>query len=278
MEINGKTFVTGLIGYPIKESLSPRMHNSAFKYLNLNFVYIPFSIPHNNLKMFLTTLKMIENIKGVNVTVPYKQKVIKYLDNIDKLSLLSNAINTIVFKNGKAFGYNTDIYGFLESLKSVFQLKGEKAFLLGAGGVGSAIACSIAKEKIKEISVYDMNKKRMYILVDRIRKNFNNIKIKMVSEKNIKEEIKTSSIFINATPIGMNKDDPLVVDISYLNKPIFIFDVVYQRETELIKFAKRKNFPHLDGKLMLLYQGARAFSLWTGKEAPIGIMKKALQI
>lgn len=268
--INGSTKITGIFGYPIKHTLSPAMHNAAFKNLGLNYIYVPFEIKPENLKTAVKSILSL-NIKGVNVTFPYKQKVMKFLDEIDPLAASIGSVNTIVNCDGKLKGYNTDGTGFLKDIKNYgFNPAGKTAVLVGAGGAGRAVACILAANGIKKIYITDRTKKT----AAELSKNISNAEY--IPLENWKSKLNETNILINTTPVGMHDGDKAYISSSEINKNLFIYDVIYNRKTELLIEAQKAKAKAYNGLGMLLYQGATAFELWTNTNAPIEIMRKTL--
>jgi shikimate dehydrogenase len=272
--VGGKTKIVGVIGYPIEHTLSPLMHNKAFEYLGLNYVYAAFSVKPGFLKEAINSLEAL-NICGINVTIPHKENVIKYLDKTDGLAKKIGAVNTIVNLNGDLIGYNTDAYGFLKSLKKRFNPGNKNVFMFGAGGVARAIGYVLLTQRINKIYVTDKDNSKALKLVRRLGTR-NSIYIPHNKDK-IKEVLSGADLFINATPVGMHADDPCVVNPDWLHKNLFIYDVVYNRETQLTRNAKLKKIPYLDGIDMFVNQGAVAFEYWIKKAAPIKVMYKTVK-
>ncbi|OIO73678.1 MAG: shikimate dehydrogenase [Elusimicrobia bacterium CG1_02_37_114] len=272
--ITGKTKVVGVIGYPIEHTFSPIMHNKAFEFLGLDFVYVPFMVKPQHLKMVVDSLRTL-NICGINVTIPYKEKIIKYLDFADDITKNEiGAVNTVVNKNGKFIGYNTDGMGFKESLKKKFNPHSKTVLLLGAGGAAQSIAVHLVHSVVSRIYIYDMVKDKASKLVNKLNKITSPGRVAGLAD-NISNIIEEVDLLINATPVGMNEKDKCVIEPGLLHKNMFVYDIVYNRETQLIKEAKKRKIECLDGIEMFLHQGAFAFQLWTGREAPIEIMRKA---
>jgi len=272
MHITGSTRLIGLFGYPVKHTVSPSMHNAAFRALGLDFVYLPFSVHPKNLKYALKSLHML-NFLGVNVTVPYKQAVMKYLDKITKDAQFIGAVNTILVKNNRLIGYNTDGAGFIKSLAE-YSIKGKTMFLLGAGGAGYAVAIQSAVSGLKRIFIADVEKKR----ADRLVKRVPRAKAKTVGIGNsMKDMLQKADIIVNATPIGLNPKDPISIPAEWIPKERLVYDLVYNpAKTKLLKAAESIGCKTMNGSGMLLYQGAMAFEIWTGGHAPVPIMRKAL--
>ncbi|MCX7793234.1 MAG: shikimate dehydrogenase [Thermodesulfovibrionales bacterium] len=266
MTITGKTKITGLIGYPVEHSLSPLMHNRAFHTLGLDYCYVTFPVEPSRLEDAVKGIRAL-GLKGVNVTVPHKEAVIKFLDSIDDEAAEIGAVNTIVNKEGLLLGYNTDGKGFMASLNENFvTVKGRRVFLVGAGGAAKAVAYYLSKEA-EEVLVYDIDTRKAEALAEGLKKNVK------VSENN--SAIKDADIIINATPLGLKPDDPAPVETSLLRKGQVVCDLIYKK-TKLLKEAELRGCLAIDGLGMLLWQGVFAFELWTGIKPPVEIMRKAL--
>ena len=275
-----ETKVTGLFGYPVEHSLSPAMHNDAFQELGLNYVYLPFSIKPENVKEAVAGVKGL-NIRGVNVTIPHKQAVIPFLDDLSKEAELIGAVNTIVNKEGTLTGHNTDGRGFIRSLREEtdFKAKEGKALLIGAGGAARAIAFQLALNGIKELVITDLDFSKAENLRNEIVENLS-VEVKALKEDKIDSLIEEMDLLVDATPVGMHPEvdvDP-VVSAEMMHSDLIAYDVVYNpRETVLLKAAKEAGAQTVSGLGMLLYQGVIAFEIWTGEEAPVEVMREALE-
>jgi shikimate dehydrogenase len=272
------TKIYGVLGYPAKHSLSPLMHNAAFRAQNINAEYRIFEIKLQDLDYFLSGLDK-ENISGLNITVPYKEKILEFV----KLDLESfylkqiKAVNTIVNKDGIWKGFNTDIPGFLKHLKEQFDPVNKKAAILGAGGAARAVTYALANSAAAEIAVFDMDRLKTKNVVSMIKEIFPNFQIFGVD--NIEQlNLKNKDLLVNATPIGMKESDPCLVSEVMLHKNLFVYDLIYNPpETKLLSLAKKSGAKTSNGLGMLLYQGALSFEHFTGKPAPVEVMKKALE-
>lgn len=258
MNIDSNTKLLGIIGYPIKHSLSPVLHTTLAKNYGLNFVYLAFEILPQRFK-YIKNCILTLNIRGLNVTIPYKEKILPFLDEIDKLAKKIGAVNTVVNKNDKLYGYNTDIYGFIKSLEGE-NLKDEKVLLLGCGGVSKAIVCGLKELEVKKIFVYDIDRNKMIKLKNKFGKIISCIK-NIDEIKNVVEKVK---MIVNATPLGMKEKDPTPLELNLIKKEHIVYDVIYNRETELINYSKKVGCKTIDGTLMFVYQAEQAFFLWTG--------------
>lgn len=267
--ITAKTKITGLLGYPVEHSLSPLMHNKGFKHLEIDYCYAAFPVHPDYLSDALKGLRAL-NFSGVNVTIPHKENVLSYLDEIDDEARFIGAVNTILNKDGILKGFNTDGRGFIRSLSEAgIELAGKKIFILGAGGACRAVSYYLSK-KDGTVKIFDVDKGKRDILVNDLKK----INPHVHSENEL-TEIKNCDIIINATPLGLNPNDPLPFKTSMLDSEKVICDLIYW-DTQLIKKARSIGCTVINGLGMLFWQGVLAFEIWTGKEAPVEIMRKAL--
>ncbi|MDD5491751.1 MAG: shikimate dehydrogenase [bacterium] len=275
--ITGKTRVCGIFGYPIEHSLSPLMHNAAFKELGLDYVYVPVKVAPEDLPAAIKAIRAM-NLIGVNITIPHKETVIPFLDDLSPEAEAIGAVNTIVNCGGRLIGDNTDGKGFIKSLveENNIQLQGKKVVLLGAGGAGRSIGVSLLKNNIQVLYLYDVVEHKRNSLATDLRSISTAKKVKVLGRDELPAAIKETDILINATPAGMKPTDPCVVEPALLTKKLFIYDIVYNCETALLKAAKSKKIKCANGLGMLVNQGAISFELWTGKKAPIAVMRKAL--
>jgi len=270
--INSKTKIAGIFGYPVGHSLSPAMQNAAITRMGLNFVYLPFTVEPKHLKRAVDSIKVL-GIKGVNVTVPHKEKVIQYLDDVSEEAKKIGAVNTIVNSNGVLTGHNTDCCGFTKSLKEHINPCGRSVFMLGCGGAAKAIFYAVLNAGIKEITVADIDERKANKL---LKSGRGHCKINIAGFRDVGNIFESADIFINATPVGMNEKDGSPVEKKYLRKNLFIYDVVYNRPTLLSKYAAATGAKYLNGLDMLVYQGAASFELWFGKKPSLPIMKKTV--
>lgn len=276
MEINGKTQLIVLIGNPVEHSMSPKMHNAAFRKLGLNYVYVAVRVDNNKVKEAIEGIRVF-NIQGANVTVPHKINVMQFLDEIDPVAQNIGAINTILNKDGYLYGTNTDGIGAVRSFEEEkVALEDKKIVMIGAGGVARPISYNFAP-KAKDFVLFDIAESAVQNLVREL-----NSKIKahvrgFKSEPTkIAKELQDADIFINATPIGMHpKENESIISKNSLRKDLTVFDVVYNPlETKLIKESKAIGAKAISGVMMLVYQGVAAFELWTGQKAPVPLMKQ----
>jgi shikimate dehydrogenase len=280
-QIDSETKLTGLIGYPIGHTLSPLLHNSAYKHLNLNWCYLPLQVKKADLHDALAGLKALSFV-GVNITMPHKESVLEYMDELDSFAQLVGAINAIHIIEGKFIGYNTDAQGFLLSLKkdARFKSKNKRVLVVGAGGAAKAVAIALATEEASQITILNRTLERAVQLANFIEKKFLAIDVQALSfEDKLAPVISKADLIVNATPIGMELEQtnyPIPVD--FLHPSQLVFDLIYKPvKTPFLREAEEKGANILNGLGMLLYQGAAAFEIWTGVKAPVDVMKKSLQ-
>lgn len=266
MNIDTKTKICCIIGNPVVHSLSPAMHNAAYKTLELNFCYQAFRV--DDIKNAISGIRAL-GIRGASVTVPHKINVMQYLDEIDETAKSIGAVNTIVNNNGKLIGYNTDSFGAMQALEEKISLKNKKVVLIGAGGAAHAIGFGL-KTKGANILILNRDIEKAKALANKVGADFGNL-LRL-------SEIKNSNILIHATPTGMSPDiDKSLIPNEYLNKNLSVFDIVYNpKETKLLQDAKLMGCTIIYGYKMLLYQAVSQFQLFTGKKAPVNIMEKVL--
>jgi shikimate dehydrogenase len=278
MTITGKTRVCGVIGNPIEHSLSPIMHNAAFEALRLDYVFLAFKVKPAQVEAAVNGMKAL-NIRGLNVTMPHKSTVINHLDRVDLSAQIVNSVNTILNKENLLFGFNTDGVGALKALReNGVEPKGKKVLLLGAGGAARAIAYTLAKEA-DELAVLNRTVKQAQELAKLLEKSLNKkVVAGSLSPSDIQRNIEDSDILVNATSVGMKpKPDESPVAAKALRSNLAVMDIVYNPvETKLAKDAKAVGAQVISGVEMLIYQGAASFEIWTGKSAPVEVMRKAV--
>ncbi|TFG20249.1 MAG: shikimate dehydrogenase [Promethearchaeota archaeon] len=278
MSYSGKTKVFCLIGHPVEHSFSPIMHNANFQHLGLDYVYIAFDVHPDNLENAVQAFRALD-IKGINVTIPHKEAIIQYLDEIDTIVEKIGAINTIKNEDGILKATNTDAGGAKKSLIDAgCELSGKNIILIGSGGVARAISF-ILSDNVDKIVLTDVEKERAITLAAEVReKTGANVEGKISNKKVLKQEIEKAHILINCTPIGMYpKIEMSPVPKALLHSNLFVFDVVYNPiETQLMKDAKEIGCKTLGGLDMLVNQGVLAFEWWTGKTPNSKLMKNKI--
>jgi shikimate dehydrogenase len=275
--ITGKTQLYGIFGHPVEHTFSPGMHNAAFKKLRMDACYVPFAVRPEALGDAINALIPL-GIRGLNVTVPHKEKVIAFLDELSEEARLIGAVNTIEIKAGRLIGHNTDGRGFLRSLRdnAGFNPKGKKMLLIGSGGAARAVGFSLALAGVKKIVFFDIDTKKANVLVSDIRKK-TGVLVESIAGDATAEYATEADCLINATPLGLKKGDPLPLSKEAIRKEHLVCDLVYNpSETRFLQQAKKCGARRLPGIGMLLYQGVIAFEIWTGEKAPVLTMKQAL--
>jgi len=281
--IQGTTRLIGLIGTPIKHSLSPHMHNSAFEKTGQDYAYLCLEVGKEGLKQAIDALKLF-NAKGSNITFPNKQEVIQYLDEISEDAKIIGSVNTITIddETKKIKGYNTDGRGFVASIEELkIDYKGKKVVVLGVGGAGRAIAVQLAYDGVGELIIKDIDEALMKEVKETINNGIQNCKVKLIGdEEALKEELKEAVLLINATPLGMKgRDNMCAISSAEVlnNTKAFVYDIVYEpRETKLMKYAKEKGLQTINGVNMMLWQGALAYKIWLGEDMPLDYVRGEL--
>ena len=242
-----------VVGNPIEHSLSPKLHNYWIKNNNIHANYEKKKLDENEVKDLISKVKE-RKLNGINVTVPFKKTVIPYLDRLSLEAKNTQSVNTIYLDNDKVVGHNTDISGFELGIKnSKFEPVGKKIFILGAGGVAPSIIFALNKMKVSEITISNRTKSRAESLKD----FFKNLKI---VDWGVMPEF---DMIINATSVGLNKDEKINLDFSKIGKNKFFYDVIYNpNETNFLKIGKKMGHETENGKLMFIYQAFTAFKVW----------------
>ncbi|MDD4182224.1 MAG: shikimate dehydrogenase [Candidatus Omnitrophica bacterium] len=296
--------IYGLLGFPVKHSFSPAMDAAAFKKLAINAEYRLFEINPQGLEDFLLkpekefkdtkgNIFRAGDIIGFNITIPHKvraKEILKKYVNAKNenpfYSELSGAINTVKRENGNLAYTNTDAPGFLMSLKEELQFNpsGCCALVIGCGGAGRAVIAALSEQSLEvdKIFIYDKSKEAL----DAARKHFSAYfasypylekKLEFIPEGQISDTIKQSNLLVNASPVGMKEGNTSVVNKNAFHKDLYVYDVVYNRQTRLVEDAKSSGLKACCGLGMLLYQGVYAFEFWVKKSAPVEEMKNALK-
>lgn len=273
-KIDASTKLVGLIGSPIAQSISPRMHNLAFSFLGLNYVYLAFDVDNSNLEETIKAFRAL-NVKGFNVTMPNKKNVIEFLDEITPEAKLIGSVNTVLNQNGKLIGYNTDGKGYVRSLKEEgIDIEGLKVVIVGAGGATSSIAIQLALDGAKEIYIMNRTLSSAQTIASKIGENIPSCNAKAIklNEDKLHEIIIGKDLLINSTPLGMspNEDDCIISNPDILYPNLIVSDLIYKpRKTKLLKYAEIKGCKTINGIGMVLWQGAEAFRIWTGEDMPL---------
>jgi shikimate dehydrogenase len=280
MEVTGKTKLCGLIGDPVEHTMSPAMHNAAYRQMGLDYVYLPFRVKPEGLGKAIAGMRAF-NIRGLNVTIPHKVAVIPFLDKLDTLAERIGAVNTIVNDAGVLTGYNTDATGFLRALlEQGIEPQGKNALILGAGGASRAVSLILADNGASQLVI--LNRVEELDWAHELATSINHLyqidaeagELNRQNLAAIMERINID-ILVNATSVGMTPEiDNTPVDADLLQPGLVVFDVVYNPlRTRLLRDAEVAGAETISGIEMLAWQGALAFGKWTGQEAPLDLMR-----
>ena len=271
MKINGYTRLAAVVANPIKHSISPFIHNSAFEVTETNGVYLAWEVEATDLAETVANIRRYQ-MYGINLSMPYKEQVIPYLDQLSEEACLIGAVNTVVNREGTLIGYNTDGKGFFKSLPS-FKISRKRLVLLGAGGAAKAILAQAILDGVSQISVFvrssSMEKTRPYLEKLQNATGFRVDLFALEDVQDLQDSITQADLLVNATSVGMDGVSLPIPASVVLPEKLLVADVIYQPfETPFLKWAKGKGNQTINGLGMLLYQAAEAFELWTGKEMP----------
>jgi len=278
MPISGKTRLCGLIGDPVEHTMSPAMHNAAFRELGLDFLYVPFRVKREELGKAIEGMRAL-NIKGLNVTIPHKVAVLQFLDELDPLAGKIGAVNTIVNDDGLLKGYNTDASGFLQALlEREIEPEGRNIVILGAGGASRAVSFILADRGAHLVilnRLLELNWAEE--LAGRISQIFSKeVEALELNRENLIKALGKADILVNTTSVGMSPNiDETPVASDLLRSDVVVFDIVYNPiKTRLLREAEMAGAKTIGGLDMLVWQGALAFEKWTGRKAPVELMRE----
>jgi len=268
------TELIALIGHPIKQSYSPFIQNSAFELLNLDYIYLAFDVPADNLKSAVNSVNAL-GMKGLNVTLPHKEKIIRLLDDLSEEASIIGAVNTVVNDHGRLYGYNTDVNGILETLLPFRdEISGSKVSVIGAGGSARAVIYTLVRHfKPEEINIINRTQQRADTLMNyfSLKMRYDSFHTMELFPPDIAETLNSSKLIVNATTIGMMpEENDSVTDLEEsFNSRQIVFDLIYNpAKTKLLELAQKQGARVVGGMNMLVSQAAKSFELWTGKEMP----------
>lgn len=280
--ITGHTRLTALLGSPVAHSISPLMHNEAFQLLDLDYTYLCFEVNEETLPAAVDGLKAC-GIRGFNLTMPNKNKIVELLDELSPAARLIGAVNTVVNDDGHLIGYNTDGVGYMQAVKDAgYDITGKTITIMGAGGAATAICAQAALDGVEKIHIFARETSRFWDRTQKLAENINStLPCKAVLHENkdtaaLAQAISESALLLNATSVGMapNTEGTIIEDTSLYHPDLIVSDAIYNpRETRFLKEAREAGCRTFNGMYMLLYQGAEAFRLWTGKEMPVKEIK-----
>lgn len=271
MKIDGYTCLAAVVANPIKHSISPFIHNRAFEATHTNGVYLAWEIEGTDLAETVANIRRYQMF-GINLSMPYKEQVIPYLDQLSEAARLIGAVNTVVNREGTLIGYNTDGKGFFKSLPS-FKISGKRMVLLGAGGAAKAILAQAILDGVSQVSVFvrstSIEKTRPYLEKLQNETGFKADLFALEDVSELQARITDSDLLVNATSVGMDGVSLPIPTSIVLPEKLLVADVIYQPfETPFLYWARNQGNQAINGLGMLLYQAAEAFQLWTGKEMP----------
>lgn len=279
--ITGHTGLCALLGSPVAHSISPAMHNEAFRLLGLDYAYLAFDVGTDSLKTAVDGLKSL-GVRGFNLTMPDKNLMAELADELSPAARLTGAVNTIVNENGRLIGHTTDGIGYMKAAEDAgVLLKNKTMTLLGAGGAATAVTVQAALDGLKEIRIFNIKDtffERMEALAQKlIEQTGCKVSVCDLADKtSLAEAVAASDILTNCTSVGMapNTDGCLIEDDSLFRPGLIVSDIIYNpRETLLLQKARAHGCKTFNGMYMLLYQGAAAFKLWTGQDMPVEAIK-----
>ncbi|MGQ9472858.1 MAG: shikimate dehydrogenase [Candidatus Caldatribacteriaceae bacterium] len=279
--INAETRLIGLIGHPVRHSLSPLFQNRALEALQLPFVYLAFDVLSENLGKVVETFRIL-NVRGFNVTIPHKERICSFLEHLEEEAKVVQAVNTVVNDGSALIGYNTDIYGLEKSMEEKeVNLEGKNILLLGAGGVSKAVVFVLSKKRIKSLIISNRTPHRAQEL-SHFAQRFFSLPVKVLfwedalrGKGSLLERVE---VIVNTTSLGLGGEN-IPLNWQRFSSCSCVIDVAYRREgeTPLVVEARKRGIYGFSGKSMLLHQGARSFELFTGHPAPLEVMKRSLE-
>jgi shikimate dehydrogenase len=279
LSFHGQTTLYGIFGYPIGHSLSPLMHNMAFAHYGIKAVYLPFAVHPVYIRRAVKSIVALQ-MGGVNVTIPHKQAVLAWMDELSPEARLIGAVNTIQLQDGRLHGHNTDGIGFLTALNEAGSVvAGQTVMLLGAGGAARAIAVQLCLAGIHRLLLANRTLTRAEDLATFLKQNIPQADISVIAmgESSLAAMLPDTDIVVNATSIGMRPQDPLLLPSTALSPRHLVCDIVYRPlQTPLLRAAQRQGARTVDGLGMLLHQGAKAFAIWTARVFPLALIRARL--
>ncbi|MBI3596575.1 MAG: shikimate dehydrogenase [Nitrospirae bacterium] len=278
--MNGRTRWLGIIGYPIRHSLSPLMHNAAFEALDMDYCYIPLAVEPRRMRSAVDALQWL-GFRGFNVTIPHKQRIMAFMDRLTPEAKLIGAVNTVEIQRDRLIGHNTDGRGFLGALREETgrSVAGLRVLLLGAGGAARAVAFQLALDGVRTLLIANRSSERAQGLARNLRRSSVQCSVSVLpwAEEALKTGAQQSDIIINATSVGMNPADPPLLSSTILRPHHVVCDLIYKPPmTALLKQAQKAGAMTISGLGMLVHQGALSFEIWTGRRPPVDVMREAL--
>ncbi|TYQ30285.1 shikimate dehydrogenase [Pseudanabaena sp. UWO310] len=277
----GTTKILGVMGFPVSHSLSPVMHNAAIAAMAMDYVYLPFPIPVDDLPIAIAGIKKIQSVQGFNLTIPHKIEILPLLDEITPIAQSVGAVNTVKRIGDRWFGTNTDVAGFLEPLKQLdCDWKNMPAVVLGSGGAAKAVVAACLDLGCPVIHVVGRDPKKIKKFHGAMTSQLHDYNLRVHPWTSIPSLLEVAGIVINATPIGMANDPQTPIteaEMALLSDRAIVYDLIYTpRPTKFLQIAAARGLKAIDGLEMLIHQGAIALEFWLEEEVPIDIMRQAL--
>ena len=276
----------GVIGYPLKHSVSPDFQQAALDYYKLDICYEAWEVKAADLSSAINRLRQPQNL-GANITVPYKETTLRLIDEVDDFASMVGAVNTVVNRDGKLLGFNTDAHGFIKALRddAKFKPENKRVVILGAGGAARAVGFALLEERVSSLIIANRTLAKAESLAGSLAKHAVNNKISAEiaavpwQSSKLTASVESCQLIVNCTSLGMRgssyeEESPLASDL--IPKDALVYDLVYNpSETPLLRMAQKAGASTIGGLPMLVYQGAASFKMWTGREAPLDIMFSA---
>jgi len=276
--ISGHTKLVALLGSPVSHSMSPAVQNESFRLTGLDYCYLAFDVKEEALAEVVRAFRLMD-VRGMNITMPCKNRMAELCDELSPEARFCGAVNTVVNENGRLTGYSTDGTGFLRSAgEHGFQVRGSHIVLLGTGGAASSILTACALAGADAITVFGRPGGRYYDRAEQIASGLRqsqgtSITVTAFDSTMLREAVSNAGLLVNATPVGMGSDSNscLIPDESFFHRDLIVADAIYEpRATKLVRMARSAGLTAFGGLDMLMYQGAAAFRLWTGRDMPVG--------
>lgn len=276
--LTGMTKVFGIIGHPVKHSLSPLMHNAALQACGLDYVYVPFDVAKEDVGVAIAGLKAL-GVAGFNVTIPHKTSVMRYLDDLDESAVAAGAVNTVKNESGRMIGFNTDGDGLVKSLADDlgFNPRDSSIVIIGAGGAARGAIAALCRAGARRIIIANRTHDRAIELASAMSVRFPDTELSAAGHDDLPGFLPHVDLLVNTTSLGMNNDSIPCLSLNALSPTASVYDMVYSpRVTPLLHDAVGLGLTCDNGLGMLAAQGELAFTIWTGKIPPIGLMRSVL--
>lgn len=273
MGIDGKTKVYGIFGWPLGHTLSPALHNAAFESMGINACYVPLPVEPDDLEKAVEGIR-VTGVGGVNVTVPHKTEILRYLDEVKDSAARLKAANVIVNRDGVLLGYNTDAEGFRMSLEHAgIDAADQEVVILGAGGAARAVVRAFQKSGAASIAIFNRTREKAEQLAEEFSGQGAPVDVWDFDDPEVDTLFENCMILVNTTSLGLRDSDPMPLEGKYLKQKHVLIDLIYKpRETRFLAAGKELGALTVNGYGMLVFQAMEAFTLWTGEKPPLRVM------